>query len=386
MKSVRTQRAGTGETRATGKRVGEEAGETRAADRRSRSLGLNRSPVPGLPRLHQIVLPTPWPVGPVQIYLVEDDPITLVDTGVMTGESRAVLESALDQLGLGFDDIQRIVLTHCHSDHLGQAESIRRANPDLEVWAHEAEVPLVEYFDRKRDDSFEDANALFLEYGVPPELIEQQREHHQQSADEPILCEPTRVDRALRDGEPIPFKHSELRVIHTPGHTAGHIVLHQPEAGVLITGDHVMGGAVPYTDNYYIHGPPDPSDPLRRRPRFKGLPAYMRSIRQLRRGSFQVVLPAHGGIIRRAERAIEDALLFYDVRVQRIERGLRTLDAMGQEVTAWEIWHALFPEADPATEMRKRMLMVIGALDVIEEAGSCETMRRADGILVHRFL
>lgn len=360
--------------------------ESQAGERRSRSLGLNRSPVSALPRLHQIVLPTPWPVGPVQVYLVEDDPVTLVDTGVLTADSRTALESALDQLGLGFEDIRRVVLTHCHSDHLGQAESIRRANSEVEVWAHEAEVPLIEFFDREPDEGFEATNSLFLEYGVPPDLIERQRAHHREFADEPVLCEPTRVDRALHDGELISFKNFELNVVHTPGHTAGHIVLHEPEAGVLITGDHVMGDAVPYTDNYYTDGAPDPSDPLRRRPRFKGLPVYMRSIRQLRRESYHTILPAHGGIIRRPERAIEEALLFYDVRVQRIERGLRTLDAMGQEVTAWEIWHALFPNVDPNTEMRKRMLMVIGALDVLEEAGRCEATRRSDGALVHRFL
>ena len=72
------------------------------------------------------------------------------------------------------------------------------------------------------------------------------------------------------------------------------------------------------------------------------------------------------------------------MRVQRIERGLRNLAAMGQDVTAWDLWRALFPEADPIREMRNRMLMVIGALDVLEEQGICVTRRRDDGVLVHR--
>jgi glyoxylase-like metal-dependent hydrolase (beta-lactamase superfamily II) len=386
MKSVRTRGAGTAASRATGKRpAGNHAAQGQAADQRSRLLGLNRPVVPGLPQLHQIVLPTPWPVGPVQIYLIEGDPVTLVDTGVKSDHSRATLESALDSLGLGLEDIQRIVLTHSHADHLGQAQAIRDLQPEVEVWAHEAEAPAIESFSNGRLDEFEGANALFREHGAPEDLIERQRRRHvdAQAADPP-LCEATRVDRVLRDGDRIPFKDFELQVIHTPGHTAGHVVLHEPDSGALITGDHVMGDAVPYTDNYYTSGLPDPADPLRRRPRFKGLPAYMRSIRQLRQGSYEVILPAHGGIVVRAERAIEDALLFYEVRIQRIERGLRTLAAMGQDVSAWEIWSALFPKADPISEMRKRMLMVIGALDVLEEAGSCETTRRDDGVLLHR--
>ena len=108
------------------------------------------------------------------------------------------------------------------------------------------------------------------------------------------------------------------------------------------------------------------------------------SLRSLRRASFRTLLPAHGGVIRRPERTIEDAILFYEVRVQRIERGLRTLAAMGQAVTGWEIWRALFPKADPATEIRNRMLMVIGTLDVLEESGACVTSRGDDGVLRHR--
>ena len=57
---------------------------------------------------------------------------------------------------------------------------------------------------------------------------------------------------------------------------------------------------------------------------------------------------------------------------------------MGQPVTGWELWRALFPKADPLTEMRSRMLMVIGALDVLEADGSCVAERRDDGVLVHR--
>jgi glyoxylase-like metal-dependent hydrolase (beta-lactamase superfamily II) len=387
MKTVRTHGAGIADARASETRTAEAtSARSRATDTRSRVLGLNRSPVSALPRIHQLVLPTPWPVGPVQIYLVEGDPVTLIDTGVRDEASRTALESALDILGLGLEDIQRIVLTHFHADHLGQAETIRKRNPDVEVWAHELEAPYIEFFSRERDENFEGTSDLFREFGVPAELIERQRQRYTRNASDNEalpLCEPTRVDCLLRHGDRVPFKDFELRVIHTPGHTAGHIVLHEAESDLLITGDHIMGDAVPYTDNYYTQGPPDPADPLRRRPRFKGLPEYMRSIRELRRGAYEVILPAHGGIINRAERAIEDALLFYEVRIQRIERGLRTLAAMGQDVSAWEIWRALFQKADPVTEMRKRMLMVIGALDVLEESGRCETIRRDDGTLVH---
>jgi glyoxylase-like metal-dependent hydrolase (beta-lactamase superfamily II) len=195
------------------------------------------------------------------------------------------------------------------------------------------------------------------------------------------------VDRVLRAGDRVPFKDLELEVIHAPGHTAGHLLLYEDATGTLVTGDHLMGNAVPFTDTYHLDAAPDPADPLQRRPRFRGLPRYLASLRQLRGGSFRTLLPAHGGVVDHPSRCIEDAILFYEVRIQRVERALRRLAGEGDgRVTAWSIWQALWPKADPVTQMRTRMLMVIGALDVLEDRGRVAAERRADGVLVHRRL
>lgn len=346
--------------------------------------GLVRSPVPSLPKLHQIVLPTPWEVGPVQIYVVEGEPLTLIDTGVKTPQSRAALEGAIDALGHGLDEVRRIVLTHYHGDHLGQAQSIRDAGAELEVWAHEDEAPSIESFSREREESIDASNELFREYGVPEALLERQTAIRRRwIAEDPPLCEATRVDRRLRQGDRIGFKDFELEVLHAPGHTAGHILLHEAESGVMISGDHIMGDAVPFTDTYHLEGAPEPQDPLRRRPRFQGLPAYLAGLRRLRGGAWRTILPAHGGVIERPARAIDDALLFYEVRLQRVGRALARLARSRRSATAWELWVALFPKADPVLQMRTRMLMVIGALDVLEQAGQVLTDRRDDGVLVH---
>src|SRR5512144_3299427 len=77
---------------------------------------LVRAPVRALSRLHQLVLPTPWEIGPVQIYVVLGDPLTLIDTGVHRPNSRAALEAALEALGHDLRDVRRVVLTHYHTD------------------------------------------------------------------------------------------------------------------------------------------------------------------------------------------------------------------------------------------------------------------------------
>ncbi len=346
--------------------------------------GLRRAPVPGLPNVHLIVLPTPWEVGPVQIYVIEGEPLTLIDTGVGYAPSWSALEAALDQLGYGVEDVRRVILTHYHADHLGQAQRLRAAGARLEVLCHELEVANVESFAEDREEDIVASGALFREHGVPEDLIERQAMLRRRSiADDPVLCESTRVDRTLREGERIAFKDLELEVIHAPGHTAGHLLLHEPRSRTLFTGDHLMGEAVPFTETYYEAGAPDPSDPLARRPRFRGLPSYLASLRSLRQRAFDVILPAHGGLVDRPARCIEDAILFYEVRVQRALRALEKLGAAGRDVTAWEVWQALFPKADPVTQMNKRMLMVIGALDVLEGEGKVAPSRR-DGVLGFR--
>lgn len=341
---------------------------------------LRRAPVEGLADVHQIVLPTPWEVGPVQIYVVTSAPLTLIDTGVKGPRSRAALEAAFDELGLGLDEVERVILTHHHGDHLGQAQGLREAGGDLEVIAHETEVPSIEHFSEDREGDIEATHRLFAEHGVPAGILARQAQMRRRwIAEDPPLCEPTRVDRAVRDGARIAFKDFELEVLHAPGHTAGHLLLREPRTRTLFTGDHLMGDAVPFTETYYEEGAPDPADPLGRRPRFRGLPAYLASVRGLRGRCFRTLLPAHGGVIDRPGRFIEDAILFYEVRVQRAERALERLAPAA--ASGWEIFCALFPKADPVTQMRTRMLMVIGCLDVLEDAGRVRPRRLDDETL-----
>lgn len=346
---------------------------------------LVRAPVPALPRLHQIILPTPWDIGPVQIYVVEGDPLTLIDTGVRRENSRAALKGAFDALSLELSDVARVILTHYHTDHMGQAETLREAGADLELWVHEDDADDVAHFSPEREERIDETNALFLEHGVPRALLDRQAERiRREIREEPPLAAPARVDRRLRDGERIPFKDFELDVLHAPGHTAGHVVLAEAETGTLITGDHLMGNAVPFTESFHLAGLPDPFDALGRRPRFRGLPSYLASLRRLRGGNHRTILPAHGGILDRPARVIDEALLFYDVRIQRVERTVARIAAERGDANAWEIWQQLFAKLDPDTQMRTRMVMVIGALDVLEDAGRVQPLRRADGTLAFR--
>lgn len=353
--------------------------------RDSPAASLVRAPVPGLPRLHQIVLPTPWEIGPVQIYVVEGEPLTLIDTGVRRPNARAALAAAFDALGLDLADVERVILTHYHTDHMGQVATLREAGAELALWVHEDDADDVAEFSIEREERIDESNALFADHGVPADLLARQAVRiRRELSSGPPLAVATPVDRRLRDGDRVAFKDFELEVIHAPGHTAGHLVLSEPQTGTLLTGDHLMGNAVPFTESFYTPGLPAASDPLGRKPRFRGLPAYLASLRRLRAGNHRCILPAHGGILDRPARVIEEALLFYEVRVQRTERALQKIAGERGSATAWELWQALFPKLDPESQMRTRMVMVIGALDVLEDAGRVRALRRGDGALAFR--
>jgi glyoxylase-like metal-dependent hydrolase (beta-lactamase superfamily II) len=327
---------------------------------------------------------TPASPDHVQVYLIDSSPLTLVDSGTRLPASRTALESALEAKGYGLADIERVVVTHAHRDHMGLVQSIREAGADLECLVHEADAARVEgYLDVIRSRVVE-MTDLFREHGVPEPMLERLE------ADRLALVEvderegeATRVDRVLRDGDRIEWKDFALGVRHTPGHTPGHVLLEDEDVGLLFTGDQVMEQAVPYAENFYTSPLPEPGDPLHRRPRFRGLVELRRSLKRLRGRAYKVFLPGYGGPIRRTDRATRDTLLHYEVRLQRIDRGLHHLAAMQQDVTIYELWKALFPPDEPLAEMRSQLLLLIGALDCLEEDGKLVTERRPDGVLTH---
>ncbi|MBN1813873.1 MAG: MBL fold metallo-hydrolase, partial [Anaerolineae bacterium] len=90
-----------------------------------------------LQHLHAIELPTPFPVGPVTVYLSDarGEPLTLVDTGPHSSRTRTALDAGLAALGYVVSDLDRIVVTHAHADHFGLAAALK-AESDAQVVTH----------------------------------------------------------------------------------------------------------------------------------------------------------------------------------------------------------------------------------------------------------
>jgi glyoxylase-like metal-dependent hydrolase (beta-lactamase superfamily II) len=138
--------------------------ENAAATDEAQRAALAEAAVAGI---HPIAVPTPFLVGRVNCYLIEDDPLTLVDTGPNSGKSLDELVAGLSELGHSMDELGLIVLTHQHMDHLGLVEILQRRS-GAEVAALDLLGPYLEHFSdsARADDAF--ASRVMLRHGVPP--------------------------------------------------------------------------------------------------------------------------------------------------------------------------------------------------------------------------
>ncbi|MDR9856176.1 MBL fold metallo-hydrolase [Paenibacillus sp. VCA1] len=146
---------------------------------------------------------------------------TLVDTGMM-GQMEQ-MEKAVREAGLRLSDIQRIILTHQDVDHVGNLPALIAANPNIEVWAHADDIPYIT--GEKRIIKMTDERIVQM-----PEAA--------QSAIRALFekLPSIRISRVLEDGEMLDI-HGGMRVIHTPGHTPGHVCLYLPEEKLLLAAD-----------------------------------------------------------------------------------------------------------------------------------------------------
>src|SRR5260370_33148544 len=117
-----------------------------------------------------ISLPTPFYIGPVNVYLIPEDPVTLIDTGPKTKEAVETLRMALRAAGVAVSDIRRIVLTHAHEDHCGLARTLRDEARGADVLVHNWDTGL-----RDGRLEYEDHRQLLVRAGVPPADIEAMR-------------------------------------------------------------------------------------------------------------------------------------------------------------------------------------------------------------------
>jgi glyoxylase-like metal-dependent hydrolase (beta-lactamase superfamily II) len=121
--------------------------------------------------VHRIVVPTPLPLGSTNVYVIDDKPITLIDTGPDTDPTLLDLKAGLNEIDLGFKDIERILLTHGHVDHCGLVYELSKIS-DPKVLAHEQDKDMIEDFGAASNERFEQCEEDLQCTGVPSQTLQ----------------------------------------------------------------------------------------------------------------------------------------------------------------------------------------------------------------------
>lgn len=252
-------------------------------------------------------VPTPFAVGRVNCYLVEDDPLTLVDAGPNSATSLTSLEAALAEHGRRVEDLQRIVVTHQHIDHIGLVDILARRS-GAEVCALEALGPWLANYKREMEAGDRFSSEIMLRNGIPQDVVYALRTV---SASFRAWGAAATVTRALGDGDLLEFANRRWRVHHRPGHSPSDTVFHDEDSGELLGGDHLLGHI---SSNPLISLPLDGSG--EERPR--ALMIYLDSLRATREMDLRVVLGGHGEPVEDHRALIDKRFAMHERRANRL--------------------------------------------------------------------
>lgn len=303
---------------------------------------------PSRNRIHRIELPVPFPIKTVNAYVVDEEPITLVDPGVKTNLCFEILEESLRRLGLKMGDIARVLITHGHIDHYGQARRIVTLS-HAEIYIHRAEQERIQSMDQVR----ENLESVLLQNGTPRNLVTEAMEYMHSAVRR--YADPLGDVRFLDDGDEIPFKDMILQALVCPGHSPGLVCFYQEENGVLFSSDHLLEEISPNPIVDFSQKGPGPQS--------KSLQDYLNSLKKIGELDVSLVFPGHGRPIRDFQGALDRAFRHHGERLAMV------LSVLSRgEMTAYGISKNLFPETR-SFEVFLGVSEVLGHLRILVDEG-----------------
>ena len=304
--------------------------------------------------IHRLAIPTPFAVGRVNCYLIEDEPLTLVDAGPNSGRSLDELGTQLRALGHEIEDIGLVVITHQHIDHIGLVDIVA-SRSGAEVAAIDVLVPFVEQYGERAADDDEYAGAIMLRHGIPGDVVAAL-----QSVSNAFRAWGARADvsRVLHEDDGIELRDRALRVHHRPGHSPTDTVFHDAERGMLIAADHLIAHI---SSNPLIARPAGASLDPEDRP--QSLVTYLESLAKTRAMDLDLVLPGHGHPITDHRPLIEQRFKLHARRAEKLH-GL----IVERPRTAYELAQALWGNI-AVTQAYLTLSEVLGHTDILMNEG-----------------
>jgi glyoxylase-like metal-dependent hydrolase (beta-lactamase superfamily II) len=312
--------------------------------------------------IHCLRIPTPFAVGRVNCYLIEDEPLTLVDTGPNSGKALDELQSQLAERGHSIEDLELVIVTHQHIDHLGLVEIVvQRSGAEVAALGIAAERLANFDEDAEAEDRF--AVELMLRNGIPEEVTAALRSVSRSFRG---WGSHVTVTKALADGQTLPFANRILQAIHRPGHSPSDTVFWDEERKILIAADHLIAHI---SSNPLISRPLDGSD---ERP--QALVTYIESMRKTREMPAEIVLSGHGEPITDHAALIDDRIAKHDRRKEKIYNLIAE-----QPRNAYELAQAIWGNV-AVTQAFLTLSEVIGHADLLVNEGQVREVDDSDVI------
>ena len=311
--------------------------------------------------IHCIPIPTPFAVGRVNTYLIEDDPLTLVDSGPNSGKALDELERGLRERGHRIEDLGLIVVSHQHIDHEGLVDILARRS-GAEVAALD---PLADWLASYREEMHADdefAEDLMRRNGIAEDVGHALRAV---SAAFRGWGAPATVTRRLRDGEALALRDRTFTVHHRPGHSPTDTVFHDAERRLLIGADHLLK---------HIS-----SNPLITRGHSRALVTYLESLRATREMDVELVLTGHGDPVTDHAALIDDRFRMHSRRAAKIAKRIASDGPMTAHQIAQSLWGNV-----ALTQAFLTLSEVLGHVDLLLDRGEVVAEEGDDGVVRFR--
>jgi len=261
-------------------------------------------------KIHRILVPTPFAVGAVNSYLIEGYPLTLIDTGVKSSMAKSALVDGLNSLGYGLEDLEQILLTHGHVDHIGLAGTIVEARDgDISVWIHENDAIRITDYSGYIEERMHSYIEIAKECGTPSDSSIMGA--HRVLADYFLrFGESVENVNLVQDGQVLPSGVGDLQCLWTPGHSLGSVCYVASDVSVMFSGDHILGdiSSNPSLDFESSLG--------------ISMLRYFDSLRKVEPFHSYKVLPGHRDPILNLKDRVDDLLADYDKKLQQAENAL----------------------------------------------------------------
>lgn len=301
--------------------------------------------------IHCLQIPTPFAVGRVNCYLIEDEPLTLIDTGPNSGKALDALQSQLAERNHSIEDLELLIITHQHIDHLGLAEIVaERSGAEVAALGLAADRLANFSEDAEREDAF--AVELMLRNGIPEDVASALQSVSRSFRGWGSKAE---VTKRLEDGQSLPFGDRILQAFHRPGHSPSDTIFWDEERKILIAADHLIAHI---SSNPLISPPLDGS---KERP--QALVTYIESMRKTREMPAEIVLSGHGEPITDHVALIDSRIAGHDRRKEKIYKLIAEQTRSGYEL-AQAIWGNV-----AVTQAFLTLSEVIGHADLLVNEG-----------------